>query len=997
MRKLYLLVPFLTIPFVVSCSNNANKLTFAQREYLINSGDAVTINEKIDVTYEFLNKVDEDIKLDSKTGVITFNQTECSNRQVYYRAYTANLSSDPVTITLSSEVITPTLEISNPTNYISNGDYIVANSSTNSSILYSLKEDIGGVSIDSTSGRVSFTSLVEDDLEFEVVATSHNITTSRKFVSAVNHLVSSIVATQAKEVNTKQSISYVLDFSDAPATTENKIIGIYHKKHLIDTKYYTYIPETHTLTISSDGLTTLTIGENTLRIITPRNAVQVEAIIASKFIKTPEDLASINSDRNLLNGYLLLANDIDLTSYFNDEERGYNGGKYWTPIGLYHDVTDGTATKDAFGGTFNGNGYTISGFLMNRKDEYGFNAGLFGYLNGYAHIKNVSLTGIEMDVASYSGGFVGVNYGKIENCFVQNSVKASTGDMSQPYQCVGGFVGRNFGTIDGCVSYSTAMSDKNVGLFCGINDGIIKNSYALRGISTLPFTSGNEPINCKDYTDFNAFAADFNNTNLDKEVWSINAGILLINREISFFKPYSILLSSNYLSYYRGETIDYSAKLVPNDLHDKFINQVKFAIIGEGATLDTNINTIFTTSETSEHLSLVASLDLGEFVINETIEFTMYNAIETISFDEIDTTVEPGKRYRFSFNITPDNANEDVVMSSSLSKKFVFFKDDVMTISSDISLSKMNSFTLTATTKKTSAHQTINIHYPLTISKASYMLYQGSEKDVVVTLPDGQDYTNAQLYRFSKTTNLYTIQGKKLYVDKANFEGFIDSDVAFVLKLSNGEFINFVVTYVSHSPVNENEPNNPILISTKEEFKLYFNISSYDPSKYQNYKRDIVITRDISFGGELIKAIGYSEEGKYFTGRFFGFGHTISDFEIHENEEQYITPDPTYYYRSSLYNVGFFAKLGGKVYDVNFVNANIHANAYIGGLTGNAEEGSHIENVHFFNSVITNSQGQDYTDRTIGQPCVTGRIAGRLAGTMVGCSYNQTTIGLSGD
>ena len=997
MRKIYLLVPFLVVPFATSCSNNVSKLTFAQREYTITSGEAVKINENVDVTYEFLNKVDDDIKLNAKEGIITFNQTECNNRQVYYRAYTETLSSEPVTITLSSEAIVPTLEITNPTNYISNGDYVVANSSTNSSILYSLKEDVGGVSVDSTSGRITFTSLVEDDLEFEVVASSHNVTASKKFVAAVNHLVDSQTKSQAKEVNSKQSLCYVLDYSDAPISTENKIIGIYHKKHLINPNYYTYIPETHTVTISADGLSTLSIGENTLRIITPRNAVQVEAIIASKFIKTPEELASINFNHDLLNGYLLLANDIDLSEYFADEERGYNGGKFWTPIGLYHDVTDGTATKDSFGGTFNGNGYTISGFMMNRKDEYGFNAGLFGYLNGYAHVKNVILTGLEMDVASYSGGFVGVNYGHIENCFVTNNIKASTGDMAEPYQIVGGFVGRNFGTIDGCVANSTVLSDKTVGLFCGMNDGIIKNSYAIRKTSTLPFANGNEPIDCNDYVDQDALVADFNNTNLDKNVWKVEAGELVQNREIPFFKPYNILLSSQYHSYYREEVINYSAKLVPSDLHDEFIDQVQFALIGEGASLDKDLKKIFTTHEASEHISLVASLDLGEHVINETLEFTMYNAIETISFNDIDTTVEPGKRYRFSFNITPDDANEDVVMSTNLSKKFVSFKDDVMTVASDISLSKANTFTLTATAKKTKVEQLITIHYPLKVSKASYMVYQGSEKDVVVTLPDGPDYSNAQLYRFSKATSLYTIQGKKLYIDKSNLEGFIDNDVSFMLKLANGDYLNFVVSYVSHSPASEDDPNDPILISTKEEFKLYFNMSTYDPSKYQYYKRDIVITRDISFEGETIKAIGYSSEGKFFTGRFFGFGHSISNFEIHENEEQYIVPDPTYDYRSSLYNVGFFAKLGGKVYDVNFVNANIHSNAYIGGLTGNAEEGSHIENVHFISSTVENAVHQDYTDRTTKEPCVTGRIVGRLAGTMVGCSFNASTVGLVGD
>ena len=82
----------------------------------------------------------------------------------------------------------------------------------------------------------------------------------------------------------------------------------------------------------------------------------------------------------------------------------------WTPIGTY---------ENAFRGSFNGNGYSISNLTI--IGNYDF-AGLFGYVEGVSgtvFISNLNLYNVNISGGSNAGGIAGyVNNVKIENCSV---------------------------------------------------------------------------------------------------------------------------------------------------------------------------------------------------------------------------------------------------------------------------------------------------------------------------------------------------------------------------------------------------------------------------------------------------------------------------------------------------------------------------------------------------------------------------------------------------
>ena len=130
-------------------------------------------------------------------------------------------------------------------------------------------------------------------------------------------------------------------------------------------------------------------------------------------------------------------------------------GKVWMPIGTDYD--------NAYTGTFDGGGHTITGLTVTTNDQY---AGLFGYLGNFGKfgtVKNVVMDGIQITCnhrLGYAGGVAGYSRGTIENCSVSGSV---SGTVS-----VGGVVGaQRDGSITGCSSSATVKGTLNVGGVAG--------------------------------------------------------------------------------------------------------------------------------------------------------------------------------------------------------------------------------------------------------------------------------------------------------------------------------------------------------------------------------------------------------------------------------------------------------------------------------------------------------------------------------------------------
>lgn len=121
-----------------------------------------------------------------------------------------------------------------------------------------------------------------------------------------------------------------------------------------------------------------------------------------------------------------------------------------------------------FGGTFNGNGYTISGVKISKTGSY---LGIFRYVQQSGKIAdlNIKASIIPNGSKSYVGGIAGENYGIIENCSFEGTVKGEN--------VIGGIVGNNAdsGQIISCISAGIISGENSTGGIVGKNEGLILN------------------------------------------------------------------------------------------------------------------------------------------------------------------------------------------------------------------------------------------------------------------------------------------------------------------------------------------------------------------------------------------------------------------------------------------------------------------------------------------------------------------------------------------
>lgn len=211
------------------------------------------------------------------------------------------------------------------------------------------------------------------------------------------------------------------------------------------------------------------------------------------YLSTPEDLLALAknciSDAWSRDKVFVLKNDIDLT------------GVAYTSI-------------PTFGGTFLGQGYTISGLRLTGEVTA---LGFFRYLQRSAVVENLHIQGIVQPFGSNNldiGGLVGINSGIIKNC-------AFTGTVSGTER-IGGIAGRNkvSGTIEGCSTSGVVYGDHYIGGIAGENLGVIRscvnharvnthvdhNSVSVGNVSVLSLESLTDKESTSDATNIGGIA-----------------------------------------------------------------------------------------------------------------------------------------------------------------------------------------------------------------------------------------------------------------------------------------------------------------------------------------------------------------------------------------------------------------------------------------------------------------------------------------------------------
>lgn len=143
----------------------------------------------------------------------------------------------------------------------------------------------------------------------------------------------------------------------------------------------------------------------------------------------------------------------------------------WTPIG------SGFSSSTGYQGTFDGQGYSITGLTITTNSAGGQNATLFDGIGSNGTVKNLQLVNVSYTVQQNgaAGGIANSNYGTITACSVKGDITANSG-------AVGGIASINNGSIIGCW-YNGQLEGHNStggtpmgGIAC-INDGSVAACY----------------------------------------------------------------------------------------------------------------------------------------------------------------------------------------------------------------------------------------------------------------------------------------------------------------------------------------------------------------------------------------------------------------------------------------------------------------------------------------------------------------------------------------
>ncbi len=992
MKKIGILFPLLlVIPLLSGCDNKVTSISFEHAAYTIKSGEAVTLEKKHKgTTYEIIDGDATNINLDTTSGVFTFDSSIPNYTQVLYTARYEDLIAEPITVTLVHDYQTANITFNNLSEYVVDGEFVTARASLPYAITYSLKNEIPGISIDSSSGKVRFGKIVEDNTSFTVLAKTHNNAVSEKtFITLTKNFAKVKDNRQVIEKGSVAQAIYDLDFSECSQLNNQAILGLTDElNNLVDPSNYVFDLKKNQLRINSDYINTLFEGSNAFKIITKRNSVAINLEVATRFIYDVEDLLYISENESSLSGYYILMNDIDLSDYFLTEE-GNNENKYWTPIGSYNDTIDiNVATRFAFKGTFDGDGHTIYNLKCTRKDVHSFNAGLFGYVTSSSVIKNLGVTGY-MEVSSFSGGLVGSNNGLVENCWADVDVLVLSGEEKPVYKNVGGLVGSNGGTIKNSFAYGKVECDEKFGALVGENRGEIINCFATSEGAENLIGFGLKASNSQLFSSISELKTYDYSGILPFQEWHYEVGMLpTLHSTISFSSISEIHFTKALQEglFFPVEVVDLAVEIFPRNLQAQYESLVTYKLI-DGGDASLSSNKLDLRGVTTKKVTVEAELHINEVIVKDVMTFELGVMVDTIELEKI-ASLKSGYSYPIKYSKTPENADEPIIIDfDGTAPEGCSIEDNILTISEEC---QVNTISLKAHSVKGNVTSTLNEisieNLTLTGNVAVY------EDDTNVVLPTNVTPNKVVAVKDKTIIDLdFTFTTSGVSVSKNDLEDIKGQDFSFYLE-GDGNRELIYSHYFDHVRYTKeyvlNTYQDAIEINSKEDLFKYFNMenssSSYSEEKHLNYDKVFYLTSDIDFAGLEILGVGASYDGdedRSFKGKFFGLGHKISNYVINASEKEFSSDSG-----AKQYGLALFASNSGEIYDLNVEEMKVTGRNFVGGLVG-ILKGGLVENCTSKFAASNAITASGYITSADGV-FVSGLVGRAFAGQLIGCYTN---------
>lgn len=229
-------------------------------------------------------------------------------------------------------------------------------------------------------------------------------------------------------------------------------------------------------------------------------------VISNSFTETSYILPEVSDGKFLISSYEDL---VCMSAFINSGNPKYTKARYILANDI--DLTGKAFTSvKSFKGTFDGQGFTLTGLHLNSGESDGNRHPLFGVIEKDAVVKNLIIDKAQIFSSEYyvigAGAISKQNHGTIENCLVKNSC-VQLGNWNY----LGGITGYNTGTIKNCGIAESELvrrwggsTSKPMGGITQINDGCVESCFVYNCIFTngtqqnnALFVSGtHSPINC---------------------------------------------------------------------------------------------------------------------------------------------------------------------------------------------------------------------------------------------------------------------------------------------------------------------------------------------------------------------------------------------------------------------------------------------------------------------------------------------------------------------
>lgn len=975
------------------------KLEFEKAEYLITSGTAVKVKGDVsEVTYAFQGGTPEGVTLDTKTGVIEFDENNDKLSGTYVYIATKGDKTATTKIKFSIVEIVPVVTFLNVSDYIVNNESILASAISESgkefAVTYGLKNQVEGISIDETTGKVSFGTTLENNTKFVVTATAGKIAQEKEFIAMTAGFITSDTATQIVEKGTEEIATFVLNFngnSEAEKETTPEKLKLAINNKIVDTKDdYSYDVASKTVSIKNTMLKEFGSGEIDIKVITPRNAVKLKLAIADKFIYTGEDFneafapdfgqGTPKYKEGSLDGYYVLGADIDLTSYLAEGGAGYNDGKGWKPIGAYDDGSYAIP----FTGTFNGLGHTISGFKMEKVTSVN---GFFGHNNGT--IKNFTLKGTAK-VNSWSAALVGNNgqKGLIENVIVDVPY------VNEGHSATGTIASVNHGTIRNVLSINEEVQGFNTtyknwnpenkpwtqsGVLVGLNEttGVVENAYGItkktqtdedKGVDKV-FGSSNNTIVTEETAGkvFNTLEEMkvFDFSMLPNDIYNIKAGELpTLN---TLYEP----LSAGYLSFvdmpqfaFKSDVVELNVKILPEKYAEELKSQIKYELSGlEGVKIKAETNTLdFTEAKFSpngDDLTIKATLEVAGKTLTDTCVIKVFENINSLTVAPIES-ITAGESITLEAISIPEIAAKDITwkIQNGAARPYCTLEGNKLTLNDNVQgYVKTINVIATAFGVESEPFEIPVIHMNK-LANNNVVHFKGEEaltydyalpettSKITKVVVNGKEFVAETDYKFEAGT-------LKINPTLINLVPGSQVSVRITTENADGTIGNFM----AYAGISESEKRNEAWlnnafgrnaftkISTKEQFlDIFYNADPAQLEKNLAIDKVYMLDTDIDLAGETLAPIGQLIKGStsegQFSGQLYGNGHSIKNLNMEGSE------------------CGLFRKIEGRIYDLTLDNFNLTTGTLegyrvVGALALYGGGSAQVENVNIINTSLT--------------------------------------------